>query len=55
MELFEELRALGVDIDDGLKRVMGNEKLYKRLLGSFVKMIDTNTIRPDFDTYDYTK
>ena len=55
MELFEELRALGVDIDDGLKRVMGNEKLYKRLLGSFVKMTDTNTIRPDFDTSDYTK
>ena len=29
MNLLDELRALGVDVDDGLKRVMGNEKLYK--------------------------
>ena len=28
MELFEELRALGVDIDDGMKRLMNNEGLY---------------------------
>ena len=26
MNLLDELRALGVDVDDGLKRVMGNEK-----------------------------
>ena len=36
MELFEELRALGVDIDDGMKRLMNNEGLYKRMLGLFV-------------------
>ena len=40
MNLLDELRTLGVDVDDGLKRLMGNEKLYKRLLGSFVKMIE---------------
>ena len=27
MELFEELRALGVDIDDGMKRLMNNDCL----------------------------
>ena len=32
MNLLDELRTLGVDVDDGLKRLMGNEKLYKRLL-----------------------
>ena len=31
MSVLEELRTLGVDIDDGLKRLNGNEKLYTRL------------------------
>lgn len=55
MDLFEELRALGVDIDGGLKRLMNNEKLYRRLLGSFVKMMDANSIQPDFQGPDYTE
>ncbi len=53
MNLLDELRALGADVDDGLKRLMGNEKLYKRLLGSFVKMIQTQAVDPDFDENDY--
>lgn len=53
MNLLDELRTLGVDVDDGLKRLMGNEKLYKRLLGSFVKMIGTQAVDPDFDESDY--
>ncbi|MCI9337741.1 MAG: Hpt domain-containing protein [Lachnospiraceae bacterium] len=53
MNLLDELRALGVDVDDGLKRLMGNEKLYRRLLGSFVKMIATQAVDPDFDENDY--
>ena len=52
MNLLDELRTLGVDVDDGLKRLMGNEKLYKRLLGSFVKMIGTQAVDPDFDESD---
>ena len=53
INLLDELRTLGVDVDDGLKRLMGNEKLYKRLLGSFVKMIGTQAVDPDFDESDY--
>ncbi len=53
MDLLDELRTLGVDVDDGLKRLMGNEKLYRRLLGSFVKMIRTQAVHPDFDENDY--
>jgi len=53
MNLLDELRTLGVDVDDGLKRLMGNEKLYKRLLGSFVKMIGTQAVDSDFDESDY--
>lgn len=55
MNLLDELRALGVDVDDGLKRIMGNEKLYKRLLGSFVKMIKTQAVDPEFDGADCTE
>ena len=55
MNLFDELRALGVDVDDGLKRIMGNEKLYTKLLGSFVKMIKGHALQPDFDTADCTE
>ena len=55
MDLFEELRALGVDIDGGMKRINGNEALYKRLLGSFVKTIKEHDVQPDFDAADYTE
>ena len=55
MNLLDKLRAMGVDVDDGLKRLMGNEKLYKRLLGSFVKMIRTQAVDPDFDENEYTE
>lgn len=54
MSLFEELKALGVDIDGGLKRLGGNEKLYTRLLGSFLKAIKTYYVQPDFDCNNYT-
>ena len=52
MELFDELRALGVDIDDGLKRLMGKEDLYKRMLGLFVKTLRNQYVPVDFDTED---
>ncbi|MDE6627528.1 MAG: hypothetical protein K2K56_14330 [Lachnospiraceae bacterium] len=54
MSLFDELRELGVDIDDGLKRLGGNESLYNRLLGSFVKTMKEQIVEPDFDCTDYT-
>jgi len=55
MNLFEELKALGVDVDGGVKRIMGNEKLYRKLLGSFVKMVESQSVDPDFDCTDYTE
>lgn len=55
MSLFEELTGLGVNIEEGLKRLNGNENLYKRLLGSFIKTIQTHSVRPDFDQTDYNE
>lgn len=49
MELLEELKALGVNVDEGLKRINGNEKLYVKLLGSFTKSIKTYSVGTDFD------
>ena len=53
MGLCEDLKALGVDVDGGLKRLGGNEALYKRLLNTFVKSIRGQEIPLDFDTSDY--
>ena len=53
MGLFEELKDLGVDVDGGLQRINGNEKLYTRLLGTFVKSIKGQAVSPDFDSNDY--
>ena len=54
MGLLEELKEMGVNVDEGLKRINGNEKLYTRLLGTFVKTIDANYVEQDFDTSDCT-
>lgn len=55
MSLFDELRDLGVDVDGGLKRINGNEKLYTRLLGSFTKTIKQHNVQADFDASDCTE
>ncbi len=52
MTLFEELKELGVDIDGGLKRLGGNEQLFTRLLGSFLKTMEKNSVETDFDETD---
>ena len=53
MTLLEELQTLGVDVEDGLKRLNGNEKLYTRLFGSFLKTLQANSVALDFDCTDY--
>lgn len=52
MELLEALRDLGVNIDEGLERMMGNVSLYERMLGKFVKMMKDSAVAPDFDSND---
>ena len=53
MNMLEELKALGVDVDEGVKRLNGNEALYKKLLGSFIKTMESHHVEPDFDCNDY--
>lgn len=53
MTLLEELKTLGVDIEEGMQRLLGNAGLYEKMLGKFVKMMEDLSIRPDFDSHNY--
>lgn len=55
MDVLDELKALGVDTDGGIKRINGNVNLYKRLLGSFVKAMKANAVPADFDGANCTE
>ena len=53
MKYFEELRELGVDVDAGLERVMGDESFYEMTLDMFLDSVDENPIElTDFDADD---
>ena len=47
MNLLDELRGLGVNVDEGLDRVMGDNSLYEMMLGMFVDAIATTPISPE--------
>ncbi len=50
MSFFEELERLGVNVNEGLERVMDDEPLYETMLGMFVDKAESNPVRPeDFD------
>lgn len=52
MSLFEELKDLGVNVDEAVERFMGNEGLYEKMLKKFPDMINKTPIEPDFDISD---
>lgn len=53
MSVIEELKNMGLDIDEGLNRVMGDASLYEMMLGMFISSIQENPVRAeDFDGSD---
>ena len=53
MSMINELKAMGLDVDEGLDRVMGDEDLYTMMLGMFVDSVRDNAIEAsDFDKAD---
>lgn len=51
MDLLKELEGLGVNVQEGLDRVMGDEDLYKMMLDMFISTIETTPISlDDFDS-----
>lgn len=53
MALLDELKTLGVNIDEATERFMGNVSLYEKMLGKLPDMIEHAGIQPDFDCNDY--
>ena len=50
MDLLTELESLGVNVKEGMERVMDDKDLYTMMLDMFVTAIDTTPIQPeDFD------
>lgn len=50
MEFMEELKQLGVDVQEGIERVVGDESLYEMMLGMFLDVVSSNPIQiEDFD------
>lgn len=55
MGLLEELSTLGVNVEEGTKRLMGNAALYEKMMGTFTKMMADSSIKvEDFDCDDCT-
>lgn len=53
MNLTEELKSLGADVQEGLDRVMGDRDLYEMMLGMFLSSVEEHSIAPeDFDAED---
>lgn len=55
MGLLDELSTLGVNVEEGTKRLMGNAALYEKMMGTFTKMMaDTSIEVEEFDCDDCT-
>jgi len=53
MNMMDELRSMGMNVDEGLDRVMGASDLYEMMLGMFVDSVRDNPIHAgDFDEND---
>lgn len=52
MALLEELSNLGVDINDGLNRLMNNKGIYEKLLKKLPEAINQQKVLPFIDSGD---
>lgn len=53
MSLLDDLKGLGVNVSEGLDRVMGDASLYEMMLGMFLSSVQENPIGPeDFNAGD---
>ena len=54
MDLLEELKAKGVNTEEGLNRLMNNTGLYQRMLLKLADMLRKSPVDLDFDNNDCT-
>jgi len=55
MDLFDELRENGVDVEDGVNRMMGNEALYRKMLVVLLGMLEEFPGYMENNAGDYTE
>ena len=54
MNLLDELRGMGIKVDEGLNRLGGNTAIYtKKVTTSYVKMRRGYSVDPNFDSENY--
>ncbi len=53
MGMIEELKDLGVNVDEALKRLNNNTSFYERMLRSVPGMLEKDPVKTDFDANDY--
>ena len=53
MGMIEDLKELGVNTEEGLKRLNGNQSFYERMLRSVPKMLEKDQVDPEFPADDY--
>lgn len=53
MNMLDELKGLGVDVDEGIARLTGNPAFYEKMLFRFPEMLSKSSVDPDFDCNDY--
>lgn len=52
MDLFEELKKYGVDVEEGIDRMAGNAGLYRQMLAKFSEMARAFSADVDFEAGD---
>ncbi|MCD8348142.1 MAG: hypothetical protein LUD16_09410 [Lachnospiraceae bacterium] len=55
MDFFEEMQTLGVDVEEGMDRLMGNTALYERMLVKFADMLKETPVTDDFGRENSTE
>ena len=48
MEFMEELKQLGVDVQEGVERVVGDKSLYEMMLGMFLDVVSSNPVQIEY-------
>lgn len=53
MSMLDELKEMGVNIEDALQRFMNNSALYEKMLGKLVKNVREIEVLPSIEAGDY--
>jgi HPt (histidine-containing phosphotransfer) domain-containing protein len=55
MDYMDDLKSLGVDVEDALKRFMNHSQLYEKMLAKFVISVQDLEVKEFLEAADYEK